>query len=291
MIAEVPTICIDKVDILENTTCLPDEFIAHRLGLIPLRLTRPEGIKAWQYMHACECEDGCDICTAILVLRVSYDEIVGVRDGGDERGGADIHVAVTSADLRPVMLNNRDQFNPEIEVVHFGTQAEEDQATDKGIMIVKIGPGQKLDIECTAYKGIGKEHAKWSPVATVALKYDPVVKLNEDILDEYTAEQKRILVDCCPTAVFQQDEMTGVVTIRDAADCIFCKECIYTLEDFRQNAEDKLAVEINHCPDRFTFTVESTGALQAKDIVRNALSALNEKIMRLQKACPKLSEV
>ena len=88
--------------------------------------------------------------------------------------------------------------------------------------------------------------------------------------------------------VFNQDEMTGAITIRDASDCIFCKECIFTLEDFRQHPEDKLAVEINHCPDRFTFTVESTGALLAKDIVKDALAVLNEKIMRLQKACPKL---
>jgi NAD-dependent dihydropyrimidine dehydrogenase PreA subunit len=110
-------------------------------------------------------------------------------------------------------------------------------------------------------------------------------------LDQYTEEQKAALVDCCPTEVFAMEEHSGAVVITDVSACIFCKECIYTLEDFRRSPEDKLAVEVRHSPDRFTFTVETTGALYAKEVVQDALVQLTEKLGRLIRAIPKLLEL
>merc|ERR1719240_134483 len=34
------------------------------------------------------------------------------------------------------------------------------------ILLARLGPGQEIDLLCKCEKGIGKEHAKWTPVCT-----------------------------------------------------------------------------------------------------------------------------
>lgn len=39
------------------------------------------------------------------------------------------------------------------------------------ILLVKLRPGQEIDLELHAIKGIGKDHAKWSPVCILFYLY------------------------------------------------------------------------------------------------------------------------
>ena len=65
MISEVPTMAIDLVEIRENTSALHDEFIAHRLGLVPLY---SPNIDAFEYHEDCFCSSMCDKCTVKFKL-------------------------------------------------------------------------------------------------------------------------------------------------------------------------------------------------------------------------------
>jgi NAD-dependent dihydropyrimidine dehydrogenase PreA subunit len=117
---------------------------------------------------------------------------------------------------------------------------------------------------------------------------------------DFSLEEKQTLVDCCPTNVFEIEgnnnndginTITGMditdsnrIVIKDPNLCIFCRECIHVSEEMRKIPEDDLAINIKHNPTKFYFTVESTGALDAKTIVSDALHVLEEKLNKLQMA-------
>ncbi|KAI9190377.1 RNA polymerase II subunit 3 [Blastocladiella emersonii ATCC 22665] len=145
MIAEVPTIAIDLVDVEVNTSPLVDEFIAHRLGLIPLESGMAKEMK---YASECVCTGMCDKCSVVLTLNkrcTTANEIMEVRS-------TDLMVMGHNTAVSPVPY-------------------------ESGILIAKLTQGQEIRLRCTAKKGIGKLHAKWIPVTAVPFEYDPHNKL------------------------------------------------------------------------------------------------------------------
>lgn len=150
MLAEVNTLAIDLVTIEKNTSVLPDELIAHRLGLMPLISTNVSTLLNDQ--QNCECDDHCQYCSMELDLHVKCQ--------GDE------HVHVYARDFRLVYARNDDLGKPVII----------DQER-KGPLIAKLRRGQELKMSCIARKGIAKEHAKWAPTAAIGFEYDPNNKL------------------------------------------------------------------------------------------------------------------
>lgn len=128
----VPVFAVDTVDIIENSSVLADEGLAHRLGMIPLKTDLSRFVEA----SKCDChsEAGCSNCRVMLMI-----------DSGD------------TDTTRTVMSS---EITSEDEVVK--------PISDK-IPIVHIAPGQRIKIEAYARLGRGTDHAKWnaSNIATL----------------------------------------------------------------------------------------------------------------------------
>src|SRR6056297_16810 len=71
MLADVPTLAIDDVNIYNNTSVLYDEQLALRLGLIPLTTSLEDFVP----QDKCACGgNGCPACTVSLTLSAEAGE-------------------------------------------------------------------------------------------------------------------------------------------------------------------------------------------------------------------------
>jgi DNA-directed RNA polymerase I and III subunit RPAC1 len=159
------------------------------------------------------------------------------------------------------------------------------------ILLAKLAPGQVIHLEAHAVKGIGKDHAKFSPVATASYRLHTTVELGS----EFEGEEAQRLVGACPMGVFDIEDIAGGrggawggvsrsragallklslnlpfplphhtyppaaparkrAYVKDARKCTVCRECV-RVPGWGER------VRIERVANHFIFTVESTGAL------------------------------
>jgi len=259
MIGEVPTMAIDLVQIEENSSVLHDEFIAHRLGLLPIRVNKRRGdigdslvggVDDFNYKRDCTCMDSCPECSIDFSLDVVHD------------GNEDEVKIVYSSDL--------ECRNPDVQMVNYTNRDDErldqeEQSQAKGIAICKLGKGQKLKFEATAFKGISKIHSKWSPVCGATFAYLAEIQLNESRMEMLTEAQRDAFVRSCPKKVYAFDKHTQKVDIKNSEACVFCDECVKLGETWKRNKDDDALVVISANQDRFLFSVETTGKFELRN--------------------------
>ncbi|KAL7487295.1 hypothetical protein ACHAW6_012887 [Cyclotella cf. meneghiniana] len=286
MIAEVPTLAIDLVEYAENSSVLNDEYIAHRLGLIPIRYT-PEGSLKGGDCHTaflphreCVCFDRCLRCSVEFELDVNFDKFNPTRPDQER----DLPLTVTSRNL----ISNNTLVAP----AHFLSEEEQDESHDEGISIVKLGPGQHLKLKAFARMGISKEHAKWCPVAVATYRFWPIITINQEACNMLTLEQKQELVDACPDRILELDEITGnLVAVENAYEmATFTEDLKVAQNAMKKRPEDDDFVRVVQSTDRFVFSVESTGAMDAEEILMSALRVLKDRLNYLAAEVEKLKD-
>lgn len=240
LIAEVPTVAISRVTMYQNTGVIHDENLAHRLGLVPIQF-EPNNLE-WKPSDAEFSESNSIRFNLHVVCKT------------DRR-------SVYSKDLvwKPWSKEQQKQFE----------DAPPRPVADD-ILIAQLRSNQEIECECFCEKGVGKEHAKWSPVCTAFYRLLPDISLTKPIV----GDDAELLKKTCPGGVFDIEEVPGVgkrVVVGDVRKCTTCRECIETFP-----GEEKgivLAKKKNH----FLFTIESTGSIPAPLLFQKALVKLKEK--------------
>jgi DNA-directed RNA polymerase II subunit RPB3 len=157
------------------------------------------------------------------------------------------------------------------------------RALEAHILLCKLRRGQRLKLRAIARKGVGKEHAKWSPVCVATYQFEPEVRLDQAQMEELAPSNRELFAKSCPTKVFQYTESTQQVAVANPLDCMYCKECVVTAKAMEKPG----LVSVEQTQDdnghhKFLFTVETTGALEPQTVVIEALKALKGKLLLLQ---------
>jgi len=269
MMSEVPTVAVEHVWISANSGIVQDEILAHRLGLVPIKVD-PRTLED-------VIDEPTDADTLTFHLDVVYprndEEKAAYPTATDvSEGCADKEVGkVFSRHLKWLPQGNQSVKYPEgITAVH------------PDILLAELRPGQRIEFEAHCRKGVGKDHAKFSPVATASYRLLPDI----DFLQPVTGARAEELVAMCPLKVFDIEDLGAgagggggkkaagagdkVAVVARPRDCTMCRECIR-----KEGWSER--VRLRRKSDHFIFTVESTGCLKPHEIVREALQILKEK--------------
>ena len=246
MISEVPTMAIETVIINQNTSIIPDEVLAHRLGLIPILAD------ANDFIEKKPEDEFNDKNSMKFTLKVKCFK---------DKNGQLINEKILSKDLVFVPQGEQKDkyYNKETKKYSIGLVHDD-------ILINQLTSGMEIDLECYCIKGIGKTHAKWSPVCTAYYKL--INKIN--IIKEIKGNDAETLKQLCPKGVFIINK-NGNAEVGNIRECTSCRECI-------RQEKFKDLIELGKISDHYEFHIESVGMYTPESIFFRAIDVLKEKI-------------
>jgi len=261
LIAEVPTIAIEHVYVFNNTSVIQDEVMAQRIGLIPLNVD-----PSFFEFRKSAADTPTDKNTLVFKLRIACEWNKDVPRGSENQY---INELVKSGHL---------EWEPQ------GEQAlafsDPPRPTNTEIVLAKLRPGQEIDMELHAIKGVGKDHAKWSPVATATYRLHPLIILNpEKPIPPHLAAK---FIKCFSPGVVKLDK-NGKITIDQYS---MRKESMS--REVLRHKEFEGCVELKRIRDWFIFNIESESAYPPERLFPESIRVMREKIANIRTAAEAL---
>ncbi len=287
MIAEIPTVAVETVFIENNTSVIQDEVLAHRLGLIPFRGGH-EGlrnfIRFWKRPGPDDADAGefptsFDYNTIKLDLRVECTRNVAAVAGETDPTKLYHHAHVYARDI---------VFVPEARQVQYFSGDDAIAPVNPDILVAKLRPGQVIDLEMHMHKGIGADHAKFSPVCTASYRLLPVITITQPIVGAEAAK----FAACFPDGVIRLKTVTASVAARDPQYKPFVGEKRAVVADVMRDTvsreclrhpEFRGKVQLGRRKDHFIFSVESTGQWDSDELFLESVKLLKAKCQRMEK--------
>ncbi|KAL3911425.1 MAG: hypothetical protein SGILL_007286, partial [Bacillariaceae sp.] len=290
LLAEVPTVAIENVYMWNNTSIIHDEVLAHRMGLIPLN------VDARLFDEMENGDDPTDSNTLVFKLAVKcpWKKPAGKKKKSDDDGDDDEFTETEKSVLENPRLDEaafKAARQKAIETpgrpytmhvyskdLAWEPQGEQESRFPDGIrpvhediLIAKLRPGQEIELEAHARRGIGKDHAKFSPVATACYRLYTQVELLEPVYDKDAEE----LVHLYEPGVFElvKSKKSGKEVEAKVLNPYACTMS----RNYMRNPTLAKAIKMTRVPDHFIFSVESVGMHKPAVLVAEAIRVLQGK--------------
>ncbi|KAI9679967.1 MAG: DNA-directed RNA polymerase core subunit rpc40 [Caeruleum heppii] len=286
LLAEIPTLAIEFVYVHNNTSIVQDEVLAQRLGLIPLKGGK-EGLNWLKWYKKKTDEDPEESTPSDYNTIVAKLQIACTKNPDAEVGETDPTKLYNNAHVYASDLT----FHPQARQTQFFCEPEDQLGpVNPDILLAKLRPGQVIDAELHCIKGIGADHAKFSPVATASYRLLPTIDITRPILGDDAHKFAR----CFPRGVigletvtaeeaFQKDsgyeghEGEDKAVVKDPFKDTVSRECL-------RHEEFQGKVKLGRIRDHFIFSVESTGQFDSDDLFLESVKVLKVKCERLRRS-------